>query len=184
MPDGKPITDPEKIAAYVRSARIVYGLDDDQPDLGGIDNPPIVVPTLDGAKVRAWLPAATLSRDAEIELDERRAVRQRRAGSWRGYGCRSRSKTFRGPVPQAKGPPVSHKCYNESAADVFPIIGLSLRKLFRDERWKYSSRLWPRSCSRLSMPLQCGLTRLRLEGRVKSTAAESPPVKPRAIHFG
>jgi len=28
MPDGKPITDPETIAAYVRIARIVYGIDD------------------------------------------------------------------------------------------------------------------------------------------------------------
>ena len=72
MPDEKPITDPEKIAAYVRSARIVYGLDGD--DSGKIDNPPIVVPTLNGAKVRAWLPVAALSHDDEIELDERRAV--------------------------------------------------------------------------------------------------------------
>jgi hypothetical protein len=58
MPDGKPITDPETIAAYVRIARIVYGIDDDQHGLGEIDNPPTVVETLGGAKVRAWLPAA------------------------------------------------------------------------------------------------------------------------------
>jgi hypothetical protein len=75
MPDGKPITDPETIAAYVRIARIVYGIDDDQPDPREIDNPPTVVPTLDGAKVRAWLPAAALSSDDDIELDEQRAVK-------------------------------------------------------------------------------------------------------------
>jgi hypothetical protein len=54
MPDGKPITDPETIAAYVRIARIVYGIDDDRPDPREIDHPPIVVETLEGAKVRAW----------------------------------------------------------------------------------------------------------------------------------
>jgi hypothetical protein len=80
MPDGKPITDPERIAAYVHSARIIYGLDDDEHDPGEIDHPPTVVPTLDGAKVRAWLPAAALSRDAEIELDERRAVKTTPSG--------------------------------------------------------------------------------------------------------
>jgi hypothetical protein len=37
MPDGKPIT----------------GIDDDQHGLGEIDNPPTVVETLGGAKVRA-----------------------------------------------------------------------------------------------------------------------------------
>jgi hypothetical protein len=57
---------------------------------------------------------------------------------------------------------------------VFPNKGSRLKKLFRTKKWKYSSRLWPPSCSRLSMPMQYGLTRLRLEGRVKSTAAESP----------
>jgi hypothetical protein len=80
LPDEEPITDPEKIAAYVHSARIIYGLDDDEHDPGEIDNPPTVVPTLDGAKVRAWLPAAALSRDAEIELDERRAVKTTPSG--------------------------------------------------------------------------------------------------------
>jgi len=80
MPDGKPITDPETIAAFVRIARIVYGIDDDQHGLGEIDNPSIVVETLEGAKVRAWLPAAALSRDAEIELDERRAVKTTPSG--------------------------------------------------------------------------------------------------------
>ena len=80
LPDEKPITDPEKIAAYVRSARIVYGLDVDEHDSGKIDNPPIVIPTPDGAKVRAWLPAA-LARDAEIELDERRAVETTPSGA-------------------------------------------------------------------------------------------------------
>jgi hypothetical protein len=80
MPDGKPITDPETIAAYVRIARIVYGIDDDQPGPREIDHPPIVVETLEGAKVRAWLPAAALSRDAEIELDERRAVKTTPSG--------------------------------------------------------------------------------------------------------
>ena len=80
MPDGKPITDPETIAAYVRIARIVYGFDDDQPDPREIDSPPTVVETLEGAKVRAWLPAADLSRDDEIELDERRAVKTTPSG--------------------------------------------------------------------------------------------------------
>ena len=75
MLDGKPITDPETIAAYVRMVRIVYGIDDDQHGLGEIDNPPTVVETLQGAKVRAWLPAAALSSDDEIELDEQRAVK-------------------------------------------------------------------------------------------------------------
>jgi hypothetical protein len=75
MPDGKPITDPEAIAAYVRIARIVYGIDDDQHGLGEIDNPPTVVETLGGAKVSAWLPVAALSQDDDIELDERRAVK-------------------------------------------------------------------------------------------------------------
>src|ERR1700678_934305 len=70
LPDEKPITDPEKIAAYVLSARIVYGLDE-----GEIDNPGTVVKIPDGARVRAWVPAAELSRDDEIELDERRAVK-------------------------------------------------------------------------------------------------------------
>jgi hypothetical protein len=70
LPDEKPITDPEKIAAYVLSARIVYGLDE-----GEIDKPATVVKIPDGAKVRAWVPAAELSRDDEIELDERRAVK-------------------------------------------------------------------------------------------------------------
>ena len=64
MPDGKPIT----------------GIDDDQHGLGEIDNPPTVVETLGGAKVRAWFPAAPLSRDAEIELDERRAVKTTPSG--------------------------------------------------------------------------------------------------------
>jgi len=75
MPDEKPIIDPELVAAYVRIARIVYGLDDGEHDPGEIDNPPSVIPTPDGAKVRAWLPVAILSRDDEIELDERRAVK-------------------------------------------------------------------------------------------------------------
>ena len=73
MPDGKPITDPETIAAYVRIARIVYGIDDDQHGLGEIDNPPAVVETMEGARVRAWLPVAALPHDDEIELDERRS---------------------------------------------------------------------------------------------------------------
>ena len=80
MPDGKPITDPETIAAYVRIARIVYGIDDDQHGLGEIDNPPVVVETLGGAKVRAWLPIAALSHDDGIELDERRAVKTTPSG--------------------------------------------------------------------------------------------------------
>jgi hypothetical protein len=80
MPDGKPITDPETIAAYVRIARIVYGIDDDQHGLGEIDNPPTVVESLGGAKVRAWLPVATLSSDDEIELDEQRAVKTTPSG--------------------------------------------------------------------------------------------------------
>jgi len=50
MPDGKPITDPETIAAYVRIARIVYGIDDDQPDPREIDNPPTVVEALEGQR--------------------------------------------------------------------------------------------------------------------------------------
>jgi hypothetical protein len=78
MPDEKPITDPEKIAAYVRSARIVYGLDGD--DSGKIDNPPIVVPTLNGAKVRAWLPVAARRGD--------NAERRRGAGLAAGLGRR------------------------------------------------------------------------------------------------
>ena len=45
-----------------------------------IDNPPTVVETLEGAKVRAWLPAAALSHDDEIELDERRAVKTTPSG--------------------------------------------------------------------------------------------------------
>jgi len=77
MPDGKPITDPETIAAYVRMVRIVYGIDDDQHGLSEIDNPPTVVETLGGAKVRAWLPVAALSQDDEIELDEQRGCRRR-----------------------------------------------------------------------------------------------------------
>ena len=80
MPDGKPITDPETIAGYVRIARIVYGIDDDQHGLGEIDNPPTVVETLGGAKVRAWLPVAALSHDDDIELDERRAVKTTPSG--------------------------------------------------------------------------------------------------------
>jgi hypothetical protein len=82
MPDEKPIIDPEKIAAYVHIARVVYGFDDDddQYGLGEIDNPPTVVETLEGAKVRAWLPVAALSRDPEIELDERRAVKTTPSG--------------------------------------------------------------------------------------------------------
>ena len=76
MLDGKPITDPETIAAYVRIARIVYGIDDDQHGLGEIDNPPTVVETLGGAKVRAWLPVAALSlKKTTSELDEQRAVK-------------------------------------------------------------------------------------------------------------
>ena len=59
--------DPETIAAYVRIARIVYGIDDDQHGLGEIDNPPTVVETLAGAKVRAWLPAAAPSRQRRAE---------------------------------------------------------------------------------------------------------------------
>ena len=50
MSDEKPVTDPETIAAYVRIARIVYGIDDDRPDPREIDNPSIVVETLEGAK--------------------------------------------------------------------------------------------------------------------------------------
>jgi hypothetical protein len=93
MPDEKPIIDPEKIADYVRSARIVYGFDDDQRVPGEIDNPPTVVQTVYGAKVRAWLPVAALGRG--IELDEQRAVKTTPSGkSWRGYGCRSRTKTW------------------------------------------------------------------------------------------
>ena len=65
-------------------ARIVYGFDDgfddDQQGLGEIDNPPTVVETLEGVRVRAWLPAADLSRDDEIELDERRAVKTTPSG--------------------------------------------------------------------------------------------------------
>ena len=80
MPDEKPIIDPEIIEAYVRSARIVYGFGDDQHDPGEIDNPPVVVPTVDGAKVRAWLPVAALSRDDKIELDQQRAVKTTPSG--------------------------------------------------------------------------------------------------------
>jgi hypothetical protein len=80
MPDGRPITDPETIAAYVRIARIVYGIDDDQHGLGEIDNPPTVVETLGGAKVRAWFPVAALSHDDDIELDEQRAVKTTQSG--------------------------------------------------------------------------------------------------------
>ena len=80
MPDEEPITDPEKIAAYVRSARIVYGFDDGQHDPCEIDNPPTVIQTQDGAKVRAWLPVAVMSYDDEIELDERRAVKTTPSG--------------------------------------------------------------------------------------------------------
>jgi hypothetical protein len=79
MPDEKPIIDPESIADYVRIARIVYGIID-QHGLGEIDNPPTVVETLEGAKVRAWLPVAALSSDDEIELDERRAVKTTPSG--------------------------------------------------------------------------------------------------------
>jgi hypothetical protein len=74
MPDEIPVIDPESIADYVRTARIVYGLDDEHAP-GEIDNPPSVVKTRDGAKVRAWLPVAALWPDGEIELDERRAVK-------------------------------------------------------------------------------------------------------------
>jgi hypothetical protein len=42
----------------------------DNPVPGEIDNPPTVVETLGGAKVRAWLPVAALSHDDEIEIDE------------------------------------------------------------------------------------------------------------------
>jgi hypothetical protein len=80
VPDEKPIIDPEKIAAYVGSARIVYGFDDGQHDPCEIDNPPTVVQTQDGAKVRAWLPVAVMSYDDEIELDERRAVKTTPSG--------------------------------------------------------------------------------------------------------
>ena len=80
MSDEKPVTDPETIAAYVRIAGIVYGIDDDQHGLGEIDNPPTVVETLGGAKVRAWLPVAALSHDDEIELDEQRAVKTTPSG--------------------------------------------------------------------------------------------------------
>ncbi len=80
MPDEKPVTDPETIAAHVRIARIVYGFDDDQHGPGEIDNPPTVVETLEGPKVRAWLPAAALSSDDDIELDERRAVKTTPSG--------------------------------------------------------------------------------------------------------
>ena len=80
MPDEEPITDPEKIAACVRIARIVYGFDDDQPDPREIDNPPTVVETLEGAMVRAWLPVVALSGDDDIELDERRAVKTTPSG--------------------------------------------------------------------------------------------------------
>jgi hypothetical protein len=62
MSDEETITDPETIAACVRIARIVYGIDDERPDPREIDNPPTVVETLEGAKVRAWLPAAALGR--------------------------------------------------------------------------------------------------------------------------
>jgi hypothetical protein len=78
MPDEKPIIDPEKIADYVRSARIVYGFDDDQRVPGEIDNPPTVAQTVYGAKVRAWLPVAALGRG--IELDEQRAVKTTPSG--------------------------------------------------------------------------------------------------------
>jgi len=80
MSDEKPVTDPETISAYVRIARIVYGIDDDQPDPREIDHPPTVVETLGGAKVRAWLPVAALPPDDEIELDERRAVKTTPSG--------------------------------------------------------------------------------------------------------
>jgi len=76
MSDETPITDPEEIADYVRTARVVYGLDDDQHDPGEIDNPPTVVKTPGGAKVRAWFSTAAMSNDDdEIELDERCAVK-------------------------------------------------------------------------------------------------------------
>ena len=80
MPDEEPITDPEIIAAYVRIARIVYGFDDNQPDPREIDNPPTVVESLKGAKVRAWLSAAGLSSDDDIEIDEQRAVKTTPSG--------------------------------------------------------------------------------------------------------
>jgi hypothetical protein len=80
MPDEKPVTDPETIAACVRIARIVYSLDDDQRGPGEIDNPPTVVESLKGAKVRAWLPAAALSSDDDVELDEQRAVKTTPSG--------------------------------------------------------------------------------------------------------
>jgi hypothetical protein len=52
----------------------------DNPVPREIDNPPTVVETLGGAKVRAWLPLAALSHDDEIELDEQRAVKTTPSG--------------------------------------------------------------------------------------------------------
>jgi hypothetical protein len=80
MPDETPIIDPEKTADYVRTAELVYGLDDDPADPGEIDKPPTVVKTPDGARVRAWFPAAAMSNDGEIELDEQRAVKTTPSG--------------------------------------------------------------------------------------------------------
>jgi hypothetical protein len=46
----------------------------DNPVPREIDNPPTVVETLGGSKVRAWLPVAAMSSDDDID-DEQRAVK-------------------------------------------------------------------------------------------------------------
>jgi hypothetical protein len=85
MSDEKPVTDQERITAYVRIVRIVCGIDDDQHGLGEIDNPPTVVETLEGAMVRRGfrpLPCRATMRSSSISSAPSRRLQAEE--SWHG----------------------------------------------------------------------------------------------------
>ena len=107
MPDGKPITDPETIAAYVRMARIVYGIDDDQCGLSEIDNPPTVVETLGAQRSGRGFrspPCRMKTRSSSMSSAPLRQLRVREK-SWRGSGCRSRTLSFASDGARTSAPP-------------------------------------------------------------------------------
>ena len=79
-----------------------------------------------------------------------------------------RRRALTSPASSATSAP--NKCRGARQRTVVRVIGLCQIGIPSTR----IARSWPSSCSRLFTPLRCGLTRLRFEGRVKSTAAQSP----------
>jgi hypothetical protein len=74
MAQEKMIDDPEMIAAYVKTAREIYRFDDGL-DAIEIDDPPVVIACVGGARVRGWAPTEATLDVCALEFAEPRTVR-------------------------------------------------------------------------------------------------------------